>query len=273
MPRSALRASLVLLLIANFLPAQQPATQQEPARILVRVPAKAKVFVDDTLTRQTGEIRRFASPPLEVGPMYSYTLSAVWEPNNYTKITRKRTISVRPGAETEVDLREADPQQPDDIVVRYVPTPLWVVEAMLRLAGVGKDDVVYDLGCGDGRIVVTAVSQFGAKRGVGIDLDRTRLKESVERAKKAGVADRVEFRQGDVLKIDDLSEATVVAIYMGEDLNLRLRPILQNTLKPGARIVSHRFTMGDWKPDKEETLTEPTTGTKYRILLWKIPEK
>lgn len=270
---SMLAVSFVVFLFPDLFPAQEPVVRQEPARMLVRVRADAKVYIDDTLTRQTGEVRRYASPPLDVGQTYTYTISAVVEPNNYTKITRKRTIKVRPGEETEIDLREPNPRQPDDIVVRYVPTPQWVVEAMLKLAGVGPNDVVYDLGCGDGRIVVTAVSQFGAKRGVGIDLDPTRLKESAERVRRAGVADRVELRQGDVLKIDDLSEATVVAIYMGEDLNQRLRPILQKTLKPGSRVVSHRFTMGDWKPDREETLIDPNGETKYRILLWRIPEK
>lgn len=263
---------LAFLLVGTPLLAQEPAAKAEPAVLVVRVPAKAKVLVDGAPTQQTGEVRRFASPPLEPGPSYTYTVAAVLEPNNYTKITRTRKVSVKPGQETEVDLREADPQQPDDIVVRYVPTPQFVVDAMLRLAGVGKDDVVYDLGCGDGRIVVTAVSQFGAKRGVGVDLNPVRLKESTERASKAGVADRVEFRQADVLKLDDLSEASVVALYMGEALNQRLRPILQKSLKPGSRVVSHRFTMGDWKPDREETLTDPG-GTKYRILLWKIGDK
>jgi uncharacterized protein (TIGR03000 family) len=272
MKLSAASAGFVLLLACTPLLAQEPAARAEPAVLVVRVRAHAKVLVDGIATQQTGDLRRFASPPLEPGPNYTYTVAAVLEPNNYTKITRTRKVSVKPGQETEVDLREADPRQPDDIVVRYVPTPPFVVDAMLRLAGVGKEDVVYDLGCGDGRIVVTAVSKFGAKRGVGVDLDPARLKESADRARGAGVADRVDFRQGDVLKLDDLSEATVVAIYMGEDLNLRLRPILQKSLKPGARIVSHRFTMGDWKPDREETLTDPS-GTQYRILLWKIGEK
>src|SRR5262249_47538179 len=174
-------------------------------------------------------------------------------PNNYTTITRTRQVGVRVGPEIIADLTKADEKNPDDIVVRYVPTPNQVVRAMLTLAGVGKDDVVYDLGCGDGRIVIEAVRSFGAKRGVGIDIDPERIRESKLNAARQHMENKVEFRRGDVLKIQDLSEATVVTLYMGNELNLQLRPILQKELKPGTRIVSHRFTMGDWKPLKTET--------------------
>src|SRR5262249_25611066 len=142
------------------------------------------------------------------------------------------------------DLRKADDKQPDDLFIRYLTTPQVVVEAMLKLADVGEKDVVYDLGCGDGRIVLTAVSKFKARRGVGVDLDPDRIKESKVNAKKYNVADRVEFREEDVLKLKDLGEASVVMLYMGDELNLRLRPMLKKTLKPGSRVVSHRFTMG-----------------------------
>jgi ubiquinone/menaquinone biosynthesis C-methylase UbiE len=140
---------------------------------------------------------------------------------------------------------------------------------MLKLGEVGKDDVVYDLGCGDGRIVITAVKNFGAKRGVGIDIDPQRIRESRANAERENVENKVEFRQGDVLKIHDLSDATAVMLYMGDELNMMLRPILQKTLKPGTRIVSHRFKMGDWKPLKTETLVDQK-GQKYLVHLWKI---
>jgi uncharacterized protein (TIGR03000 family) len=200
------------------------------------------------------------------------TVSALWEPNNYTKITRKRIITIGEKNEIEVDLTKADPKEKDDIVVRFVPTPDDVVDEMCRMARIGKDDIVYDLGCGDGRMVITAVKKFGAKRGVGIDLDPVRVKESKEAAQKAGVADRLAFREGDVLKVDDLADATVVMLYMGEDINLRLRPILQKTLKPGARVVSHRFTMGDWMPVQKKTV-DSTVGYPCDVLLWEIKGK
>src|SRR5262249_37058493 len=198
----------------------------------------------------TGLTRVFESPPLEPGKNYSYTVVAKWTPNNYTTITRTRTATVKAGETTEADLREADEKQPDDFFIRYVPTPQVVVEAMLKLAEVGEKDIVYDLGCGDGRIVTTAVAKFKAKRGVGVDIDPERIVDSKATAKRDKVEDKVEFRQEDVLKLKDLGDASVVMLYLGDDVNLRLRPILQKTLKPGSRVVSHRFTMGDWKPQK-----------------------
>jgi cyclopropane fatty-acyl-phospholipid synthase-like methyltransferase len=133
--------------------------------------------------------------------------------------------------------------------VPYVPTPHDVVEQMLKLAGVRKTDVVYDLGCGDGRIVVMAAQKFGA-RGVGIDIDPERIAEAKQNAEQAGVTDRVKFVQQNLFDAD-VREATVVTLYLLPSVNLRLRPKLQEQLKPGARIVSHSFDMGDWKPDKE----------------------
>ena len=251
---------------------QQDATQTQarPIRLRVLLPAAdAQLTVEHQPTGQRGVSRIFQTPPLEPGKDYFYTLAARWEPNNYTTITRTRQIAVRVGPEIVADLTRPDPKTPDDILVRYVPTPERVVDAMLRLAGVGKDDVVYDLGCGDGRIVIDAVLNFGAKRGVGIDIDPQRIQEARANARKQTVENKVEFRQGDVLKIQDLSDATVVTLYMGEELNLQLRPILQKTLKPGTRVVSHRFTMGDWKPLKTETIGD-RRGEKYLIHLWKI---
>ncbi len=139
---------------------------------------------------------------------------------------------------------------------------------MLDLAKVGKDDVVYDLGCGDGRIVIAAAKKFGA-RGVGVDIDPQRIKESKENALKAGVADRVKFIQKDLFEMD-LSEATVIALYLLPSLNLRLRPKLLSDLKPGSRIVSFAFDMGDWKPEK--VITIPADLEKeLTIYYWVVP--
>ena len=131
---------------------------------------------------------------------------------------------------------------------RYEPTPTEVVEAMLRLAGVSSADVVYDLGCGDGRIVIMAASRFGA-RGVCVDIDPQRIAESRENARAAGVADRIRFLNEDLLGTD-LGGATVVTLYLLPELNLALRPKLQRELRPGARVVSHWHTMGDWQPQR-----------------------
>jgi uncharacterized protein (TIGR03000 family) len=246
--------------------------QPDRAYLKVHVPqANATLTVDGVPTKQMGPLRTLLSPPF-TGSGYTYTLKVSWEPNNYTKITRQKVVAIEPGKTVEVDLRQPDPRWKDDIVVRFVPTPNQVVEAMCRLAKVGKDDVVYDLGCGDGRMVILAVEQFDAKKGIGIDIDPQRVKESLARAANSSAAERLEFRQGDVLKIDDLPNASVVLLYMGEDINRRLKPILQAKLKPGSRVVSHRFLMGaDWPPQQSETID--VNGTHYDIHLWVIGEK
>jgi SAM-dependent methyltransferase len=127
---------------------------------------------------------------------------------------------------------------------------------MLELAGTNPNDVIYDLGCGDGRFVIMAAKQFGA-RGVGIDIDPERIPESRENARKAGVADRVTFREQDLFETD-ISSATIVALYLLTELNLSLRPRLFKQLRPGTRILSHDFDMGDWKPDVVGNLGEST---------------
>jgi SAM-dependent methyltransferase len=152
----------------------------------------------------------------------------------------------------------------------YVPTPQEVVDRMLRLGQVGKGDVVYDLGCGDGRIPITAAKRFGA-RGVGVDIDPQRIAEANANAKQEGVTDLVSFRLQDALTTD-LSSATVVTLYLLSASNLKLRPILTRQLKPGARIVSHAFSMGDWQADKVDTFVD-TAGTTRTLYLWKADGK
>jgi SAM-dependent methyltransferase len=132
--------------------------------------------------------------------------------------------------------------------VPYMPTHEKVVAEMLKVAKVGKDDILYDLGSGDGRIVITAAKEFGA-RGVGVDIDPALVREARENAVKAGVADKVKFIQQDLFETD-IREATVVTLYLWPEINLRLRPKLLSDLKPGTRVVSHNHDMGDWKPQK-----------------------
>ena len=148
----------------------------------------------------------------------------------------------------------------------FVPTMSELVDEMLKLANVGPDDVVYDLGCGDGRLVIAAVKKFGAKRGVGVDIDPERIKESKENARAAGVDDRVKFIKQDLFKTD-ISKATVVILYLLPEVNLRLRPKLWAELRPGTRVVSNAFDMGDWKPDK---IIAPW---EQPIYFWTIPAK
>jgi ribosomal protein L11 methylase PrmA len=152
----------------------------------------------------------------------------------------------------------------------YIPTPQDVVDRMLSVAEVTSQDTVFDLGCGDGRIVITAAKKYGA-HGVGIDIDKDRIAESKRNARDAGVSSLVRFEQGDILKAD-VSTATVVTLYLVSSANLKLRPILTQQLKPGARIVSHAFGMGDWQPDKVDRFTD-SRGDERVIYLWRTDGK
>ena len=158
--------------------------------------------------------------------------------------------------------RPAPARTPD---VPYVPSPGEIVDGMLKLAGVHKGDVVYDLGCGDGRIVIEAALRYGA-RGVGVDINPDRIREARINARQAGVEDQVKFVEGDLFEAD-IKEATVVTLYLLPSVNLKLRPKLWRDLKPGTRVVSHSFDMGDWKPDKTEEIDNRP------IYLWTISAK
>ena len=151
--------------------------------------------------------------------------------------------------------------------VPFVGTPTEVVDRMLDMAQVKKDDVLYDLGSGDGRIVIRAAKRFGT-RGVGIEIDRDLVSRSRVGAKREGVADLVEFRRQDALTVN-LSEATVVTLYLLPEFNAKLRPILQKQLKPGARVVSHDFGIEGWKPDREEKIPDGILH-EHTIYLWTI---
>jgi ribosomal protein L11 methylase PrmA len=164
---------------------------------------------------------------------------------------------VAPASAQQAPLRSPD--------VIFVPTPQEVVDAMLKLAKVTKNDVVYDLGSGDGRIPITAAKTYGA-RGVGIDIDPQRIKEATENLKTAAVGDRVKFLNQDLFTTD-ISEATVVTLYLLPSLNLKLMPKLNKELKPGTRIVSHAFDMGDAKP------TETLNVNGRTIYFWTTPIK
>ena len=152
--------------------------------------------------------------------------------------------------------------------VVWVPSAPEVITAMMEAAKVGPGDVVYDLGCGEGEIVIAAAKLYGA-RGVGVDLDPERIRNARANAASAGVTDRVTFIEQDLFKMD-VSPATVVTLYLLPELNERLRPKLLSELRPGSRIVSHDFGMGDWAP--ERTITVPL-AREHRVLLWRVPPR
>ena len=164
----------------------------------------------------------------------------------------------------------APKREPD---VPPVPTTETAVQAMLKLGEVKKTDVVYDLGCGDGRIVIAAAKNYGA-RGVGIDINPVRIAEAKENARKAGVEKLVRFEEKDLFQAD-IHEATVVTLFLLPTVNMKLRPKLLQDLKPGTRVVSNTFDMGDWKPDKEATVggvDDVEAPLSRDLYLWVIPQ-
>ena len=185
---------------------------------------------------------------------------------------RKKLISYPLAAALSVlvlTAQTATPRREPD--VPYVPTTEAAVQAMLKLGEVKQTDVVYDLGCGDGRIVIAAAKNLGA-RGVGIDINPVRIGEAKENARKAGVEKLVRFEENDLFEAD-IHEATVVTLFLLPHINLKLRPKLLHDLKPGTRIVSNTFDMGDWKPEKEFIVpdTEVDSFLSHRLFLWIVP--
>jgi tRNA A58 N-methylase Trm61 len=195
---------------------------------------------------------------------------ASWNPNTYTTMTRTKGVLLRAGERLAVDLTREEPG--DRVRVIYVPTPTDVAEEMVSLANVTAADVIFEPGCGDARITIAAI-KAGAKRAICVDLDPERARESSANVRQAGLADRIDVRQGDALDVKDLSDVSVVFLYMGDHFNQLIRPILWRSLEPGSRVVSHRFTMGDWQPDKTISVQSFDGGGTYDLHLWTITEE
>ena len=255
-------------------PAVAQAQKGVKSKITVTVPQDdAELQIEKKVMKTAGKVREFDTPELEAKKMYEYEFVATWKPNNYTVITRTRVEKFVAGDAVVVDLtkepKDGDPK--DKAVIRFVPTPDDIVDAMIKLGNVGKEDVVFEPGCGDGRIIVASV-KAGAKKAVGIDLDEERVKESNAAVKLAGLGDKIDIRKGDALEVKDYGDATVVMLYMGDEFDLLVRPVLVRELKVGSRIVSHRFTMGDWKPDTTKTITGQD-GEEYLVHLWTVTDE
>ncbi|MBS3818937.1 class I SAM-dependent methyltransferase [bacterium] len=156
---------------------------------------------------------------------------------------------------------------PKNLDVPYVPTPHPVVQKMLNLADLDKDDIVYDLGCGDGRILIQAAAQYGVE-GIGVDIDSERIEESRKNAAAAGVDHLVEFYHQDLFKTD-ISDASVVMLYLISSVNLKLRPKLLRELKPGTKVISHDFDMDEWRPDKTSSVM--VEEEIHKVYYWVIP--
>ena len=265
--------NLVLFLLTAYLqvPIQAPLpTTTSTAVMTVTTPTSdTDIEIDGKPITGSGASRTFETPPLAPGRTYQYNVVAKWAPNSYTKMTRSKVVRVRAGDRLKIDLSVDDPS--DRVSVMYVPTPEFVVDAMVQLAGITATDVTYEPGVGDARITIAAV-RGGARRAVGIDLDPQRVEESRANVNAAGLADRIDIRLGDALEQPDLGSMTVVLLYMGDHFNMLIRPILWKDLKVGTRVVSHRFTMGDWQPDKTVSVANPE-GEEYELHLWIVTEE
>jgi uncharacterized protein (TIGR03000 family) len=268
---------VLVLFSALMLLAVPPATAQQAATatrltalITVTVPnERAQLVIDDKELPGSGSFRTFETAPVAAGATQKTTITVTWDPNAYTSMTRTRTVEFRAGDRVSVDLTVSNDS--DRVRVVYVPTPDDIAMEMVKLAGVTGNDIVFEPGCGDARITIAAV-KAGAKRGIGIDIDPERVADSRARVQSAGLADRIEIRLGDALDIPDLSNANVVLLYMGDHFNLLLRPHLWRQLKVGSRVVSHRFKMGDWEPDKT-IYVNSEEGIPFELHLWTITEE
>lgn len=272
-------ATLLALVFAgvSFAADKKPATIKillpEPGKVSLKVEGKDLESNDKVKDGQ----RVLVTPELEPGKTYTYKIEAKIEPNNYTTITRVREITFKAGDEVTLDIRKKDDAIADDVKIRWVPTPKIVVEDMAKLAEVGPNDRVMDPGCGDAVMILTAIKDFKAKSAIGIDIDAKKVEESKAAVEAAGLAGKITIKEGNALKLTekDFEGVTVVMLYMGDELNIRLRPTLFKYLKPGSRVVSHRFIMGDWKPTKTITVTrEGDYGVEdFELHVWKITGK
>jgi uncharacterized protein (TIGR03000 family) len=255
-------AILAAGLLACLIP---PGTFAQGSRNTVTVevylPEGARLFIEGQATRPEGPVRRFVSPALPPGH-YTYTLQAIVPgPNGPRTVTRR--IDVRPGDFESIDLRE--PRQRPITDVEYEPTPQKVVDALLRLARVTSKDVVWDLGCGDGRIPVTAARQYACK-ACGFDIDPERVKDSLVNVRRHGVERLVTIERRDIFTLDLSQGPTIVTLYLLPHLNARLLPQLWK-LPPGVRVISVAHRMADVKPD-EQIVVDTELG-EFDVYLWK----
>jgi uncharacterized protein (TIGR03000 family) len=235
-------------------------TYRNTVTLEVYLPRYARLFIEGHPTRSKGPKRLFVSPPMPPGK-YSYTIQAIMPERNGPRTVTRR-IDVRPGDFESIDLRP--PGQRPITDVEYEPTPQKVVDSLLQLAKVTSNDVLWDLGCGDGRIPVTAAKDYGCK-ACGCDVDKQRVKESLANVREHGVQGLVAIHQRDIFTLDLSSGPTIVTLYLLPRLNARLLPQLRE-LPPGARVLSVGHRMADIKPDDQ--IVVDTERGEFNLYLW-----
>lgn len=271
--KTATRIILCFVLLVAF-STWNLAQEKAVSTLTITVPEKGQ---EETVLKINGKVvdgegaTRTYKANVEKGKDVTFKVEALIEPNNYTKITRIKEVTVKGGDNAKVDMTVKNPKT-DKIVVRWVATPDDIVDEMCKLGKITKEDVIYDLGCGDAVMLIRPFKKFGAKRGVGIDIDPKMVKIAKDKVKEAKLTEKIDIRQGDILNVQDMADATLVLLYIGDDLGERLSPVLQKTMKPGARIVSHRFLLGEWTPTKTVTV-KGEDGGEYELHLWVVGEK
>lgn len=258
--------SLLASLTGRAAFAQQPANTTR-TKVKTTVPQDdAELFIEGKLTRTAGKVREYDTPDLEPGKKYLYEFKVVWKPNKFTTRTRTRTVKFVAGDDLTVDLTTPLPTDTADVAVK--PAPDDVIADLVKAAAITKDDVAFEPKTADARVLVAAV-KAGAKRAVGVQLDADKVKAAKGVVKKAELEGKIDVQQVDPAEGKDYAEATVVFLYAGEEVNLALRPVLLSAVKPGTRIISYRFGMGDWKPTATSKGTN-SDGDEYEIYTWTV---
>lgn len=275
----ALLITVIALGAAAFLLTSRSGNREENIAALVAEEITIRNVTKGTVHYQIKPSNSFKAPQkkeLKVGTIHRYR-SRVPMDVMYERVGREITRQINPGKPYSfrydehnlINIYEGSHGREDAVdLAPYLPTPMAVVEKMLEIAMVDRSDVVYDIGCGDGRIVIMAAEKYGA-RGVGIDIDPRRIKQSKEGARNAGVEELVEFRLGDATKMD-ISEASVVTLYLLPESNEILRPQLEEQLKPGAYVVSHNYSISGWEDREVEAVSvKDEKGKDHTIFLYK----
>ena len=248
--------------------AQAPANATR-SKVKVSVPQEdAELVIEGKSTRTVGKTREYDTPDLEPGKKYLYEFKVVWKPNKFTTLTRTRVVKFVAGDEVEVDLTAAQPTDTADVVLK--PATPDVLKDLADAAKLTKDDVVFEPKAADARGLIAAVTA-GAKRAVGVQPDADKVKAIKAAVKKAELEGKIDVQQVAPAECKDYAEATVVLLYLGEEGNVALLPVLLRDVKAGTRIVSYRFKMGDWKPTATRKGTN-ADGDEYEIYTWTVTD-
>lgn len=248
--------------------AQAPANATR-SKVKVSVPQEdAELVIEGKSTRTVGKTREYDTPDLEPGKKYLYEFKAVWKPNKFTTLTRTRVVKFVAGDEVEVDLTAAQPTDTADVLLK--PATPDVLKDLADAAKLTKDDVVFEPKATDARGLIAAVTA-GAKRAVGVQADADKVKAIKAAVKKAELEGKIDVQQVAPAECKDYAEATVVFLYLGEEGNVALLPVLLRDVKAGTRVVSYRFKMGDWKPTATRKGTN-ADGDEYEIYTWTVTD-